>query len=158
LFRRTVRADSALYARTYLEVVWVSGAFLLTRAGLWHQLGGLDERYFMYMEDTDYCRRVCMAGYAVAYSSSCEVTHFEGAGRAWIGERAVLNSTHSYLVYAKKYHGTSGGFSLRVLLAPVFLGRALVHGLLGMVKMDVNGLNKAKAFGRATLILIGLSK
>lgn len=154
-FRRTVRADSALYGQTYSEVEWVSGAFLLTRTDLWRQLDGLDEHYFMYMEDTDYCRRVRKAGYVVAYSSFCEVTHFEGAGRAWVGERAVLNSTHSYLVYAKKFYGMRGSFLLRLLLTPVFFARALGHGLLGIVNVDVNGLAKAEAFGRAALKLIG---
>lgn len=156
LFRRTVWAGESLYSNAFIEAEWVSGAFLLTRADIWRELGGLDERYFMYMEDTDYCRQVGAAGYVVAYSASCEITHFEGAGRSWLGERAILNSTHSYLVYSKKYYGAMGRLFLRLLLPPVFFVRAIAHGVLGILGVDSIGLAKARAYGRATLKLIGV--
>ena len=157
LFCRTVYAKSALYGQTYSEVEWVSGAFLLTRADLWRRLGGLDEHYFMYMEDTDYCRRIRELGYLVVYSACTVVTHFEGAGRAWIGERAVLNTTHSYLVYTNKYYGGRGSLLLRLLLSPIFFTRAVAHGLLGVAGSDTNGFSKAKAYGRAALKLLGVT-
>lgn len=154
LLRSTVSADSPLYGKPYERVSSVSGAFLLTPAALWQELGGLDERYFMYMEDIDYCRRVAERGRVVAYSALCEVTHFEGAGKSWIGERAVLNSTHSYLVYTKKYYGVSGQILFRLLLSPIFVGRAFSYALIGIVKTDGDGLAKARAYGRAAMRLI----
>ncbi len=152
-FRRTVSADSALYGQTCSEVEWVSGAFLLTRAGLWRQLDGLDEHYFMYMEDTDYCRRVRDAGNKVLYSAACQVIHFEGAGRSWIGERAVLNSTDSYLVYVRKFHGLIAVVVLRMLLSQVFIARSLAHFITSVFGMDSNGYEKASAYRRAALRL-----
>lgn len=153
-FRRTVRADSALYGQKYSEVEWVSGAFLLTRAELWHQLGGLDEHYFMYMEDTDYCRRVRDFGNKVLYSAACKVFHFEGAGRSWIGERAVLNSTDSYLVYVRKFHGMVAVVILRMLLSQVFIARSLAYFITSVFGMDSNGYEKASAYRRAALRLL----
>lgn len=153
MFRRTVHADSALYGQPYSEVEWVSGAFLLTRANLWHQLRGLDEHYFMYMEDTDYCHRVGDEGYKVVYSTASKVIHFEGAGRSWIGERAVLNSTNSYVVYIRKFHGTIAVILLRMLLSQVFVARSLAHLITSVMGMDSNGYEKARAYWRAALRL-----
>lgn len=153
-FRRTVRGDSALYGKTYCEVEWVSGAFLLTRVGLWRQLYGLDEHYFMYMEDTDYCRRVRDSGNKVIYSAACKVVHFEGSGRSWIGERAVLNSTNSYLIYVRKYHGMLAVVILRMLLSQVFIARSLAHFATFIFGMDSKGYEKANAYRRAAFTLL----
>lgn len=153
-FRRTVCADSALYGQIYSEVEWVSGAFLLTRADLWRQLNGLDEYYFMYMEDTDYCRRIRDFGNKVLYSAACEAIHFEGGGRSWIGERAVLNSTDSYLVYVRKFHGMVAVVILRMLLSQVFIARSLAYFITSVLGMDSNGYEKASAYRRAALRLL----
>ena len=53
---------------------WVNGAFMLFRAGLFKQLGGFDQRYFMYCEDVDICFRLQLAGYALSRSEA-KVTH-----------------------------------------------------------------------------------
>jgi N-acetylglucosaminyl-diphospho-decaprenol L-rhamnosyltransferase len=153
-FNNTIHSDSALYTKTYSEVEWVSGAFLLTRADLWGQLDGLDEHYFMYMEDTDYCRRVRCAGNKVLYSALCKVIHFEGSGRSWIGEQAVLNSTNSYLIYVRKFHGIMGVVILRMLLSQVFIARSLAHFFTSLFGLNSNGYEKANAYRRAALRLI----
>lgn len=57
----------------------VTGACLLIRTGLYRQLGGFDEQYYMYVEDTDLCLRVWEAGYRVTYCPESVVTHFESA-------------------------------------------------------------------------------
>lgn len=60
------------------EVDWVEGSFLLTRNSIWQQLGGLDEGYFMYVEDIDYCKRVLDAGYKTVYLPSVLYKHVGG--------------------------------------------------------------------------------
>lgn len=154
--RRTLLTDSSVYVQPSATVDWVSGACLLTPADLWQQLGGLDEAYFMYMEDTDYCRRVGESGYKVVYTNLSEVLHYEGAGRAWIGERAVLNTTDSYLVYARKFHGVLGQWLLRALLFPVFLLRSVGNWLAAETGADLHGRDKARAFSKAASRLLGL--
>ena len=154
IFRRTVFRTSKLYEQKYVGVDWVSGACLLTRVALWEQLGGLDERYFMYMEEVDYCLRVRKTGYFVGYSSACQVTHFEGAGRPWVGERAVLNTADSYMVYIAKFHGRAAVLVLRALLAPVFALRALAYWAVYMMRLDSYGTEKSRAYFLAALKLI----
>lgn len=101
------------------------------------------------MEDTDYCRRIHDAGNKVVYSATSEVIHFEGAGRSWIGERAVVNTTNSYLVYMKKFHGMTAVIVLRMLLSQVFIARSLAHFITSVFGMDPNGYEKARAYQRA---------
>jgi GT2 family glycosyltransferase len=144
---------SPSYDRSCVDVDWVSGACLLTPRQVWEQLGGLDDRYFMYAEDADYCRRVRAAGLRVVFSNGCRVTHFEGAGRPWIGERAVLNTTRSYVIYTRKFSGRSGELALRMLMAPAFLLRSGTYLLMATLGRDMHGREKAHAFGTAALRL-----
>lgn len=153
--RRSLPAGSSTYRSACAGVEWVSGACLLTRSGLWQQLGGLDERYFMYVEDADYCRRVRDAGHRVAYSDCSRVVHFEGAGRPWRGRRAVLDTARSYLTYGRKFYGPAGRLTLRTLLPAVFLLRAAAHRLVHALGRDPLGREKAGAFAAAALVLAG---
>ncbi len=157
-FRRTVSATSDLYGNPFASVDWVSGACLMTPLALWRQLGGLDERYFMYVEDVDYCRRVTDAGYAVYYSACAAVTHFEGAGRTWVGRRAVLNTTVSYSVFARKFFNVQERIVLRILLPVIFASRAALCLLNSMLRLDEDGHEKAMAFGVAAWRMLAGSR
>jgi hypothetical protein len=54
-------------AGTMLDVDWVVGAFMLLKRDLYKELGGFDERYFLFLEDTDLCRRCWQTGRRVVY-------------------------------------------------------------------------------------------
>lgn len=64
-------------AKVY-EVDWVEGSFLVTPKKLWDMLGGMDENYFMYVEDVDYCRSAKNAGYQTGYFPQLSFIHFGG--------------------------------------------------------------------------------
>jgi GT2 family glycosyltransferase len=59
--------------------LYVSGCALMTRARLFRQLGGFDERFFMIFEDVDYCWRVLLRGFDVQVASSAPAWHEGGA-------------------------------------------------------------------------------
>lgn len=71
------------------QVDWVSGACLLIRADRWRQLEGLSERWFMYAEDIDLCRRLRAVGLRVVHYGGVHSSHLVGAssdgnaGPAW---------------------------------------------------------------------------
>jgi len=137
----------SFYDKPQQHVAWVSGAFLLTRLDLWRDIGGLDERYFMYVEDVDYCKQVRLRGFDVSYSPEVRVTHYEGSGKAWIGQGALTRTVRSYRIFLTKHYGgmvaaiTCAGvavvFALRV---PFYAGR---HWLKGAV------IDREKATGYA---------
>ena len=59
-------------------VGWLSGACLLVRREAFAAVGGFDERYFMYFEDTDLCERLARAGWDVVYAPAATVRHHGG--------------------------------------------------------------------------------
>jgi GT2 family glycosyltransferase len=152
--RRTVPKNSPKYSASQVVCDWVSGACFMTPAARWRDFGGFDEKYFMYMEDVDYCEQIMRAGGSVSYTTDTVVTHLEGAGRPWIGRRAVLNTAMSYTVYTRKFHGLLGRAVLGFFLPMVWWFRAAGHGLMYVLGGDEHGADKATAYGRAGLIVL----
>jgi GT2 family glycosyltransferase len=60
------------------EVGWLAGCFILVRGELLRRLGGFDEQFFYYYEDTDLCRRIWEAGYPVLYTPDIKIIHLKG--------------------------------------------------------------------------------
>ncbi len=60
------------------EVQWVSFAAVLIRREVLQQIGLMDDGYFMYFEDTDYCHRVRNAGWQIQYSHEARIVHLHG--------------------------------------------------------------------------------
>jgi GT2 family glycosyltransferase len=58
------------------EVDWVLGAALCVRREVFEKIGGFDERFFMYFEDEDWCRRAWEKGFRVAYTPVASFTHY----------------------------------------------------------------------------------
>ena len=79
---------------------WVVEMAFMTRRDLFEKLGGLDERFYMFYEGPDYCRRARYAGYEVWYIPDSFVTHLGGHTHSGIRERLRLTSR---LKYFKKY-------------------------------------------------------
>lgn len=58
-----------------VSVDWIAGMFMLFDTAAYRELGGFDERYFLYYEDVDICRRLKLSGRTVAYAPHAEVVH-----------------------------------------------------------------------------------
>lgn len=94
-------------------VDWVPGAFALIRRELFEQLGGFDERFFLYYEEVDLCRRVHEAGLRVQYWPELRVQHIGGASARTVAGATVAKSgaqltlwrARSGLLYYRKNHG-----------------------------------------------------
>jgi N-acetylglucosaminyl-diphospho-decaprenol L-rhamnosyltransferase len=71
-------------------VDWVSGACLITARSTWDAVGGLDERWFMYAEDIDFCWRVSRIGGAMVMDSRATTSHLVGASDG--ARSTVVNS------------------------------------------------------------------
>ena len=72
-----VEEDEGQYD-TPKDVFWVTGACLMVRSQLFHELGGLDPRFFAHMEEIDFCWRLQLAGYKVTVVPDAVVWHLGG--------------------------------------------------------------------------------
>lgn len=97
-----------------IAVDWVSGACMVIRRGALEGVGYLDERFFMYFEDADLCRRLREAGWLVYYLPSIEVRHHAG-GSSRSKPRAIWRLHKSALLYHRK-HGARGPLQVYSLL------------------------------------------
>ncbi|MER3397123.1 MAG: glycosyltransferase family 2 protein [Chloroflexota bacterium] len=97
------------------EVDWVSGACLATRREVLERVGLLDERFFLYFEDNDWCLRVRRAGWRVVYDPRWQVTHLGGASQPdrWAVSRVYRQSL---LAFYAKHYGFVATAVLRLLL------------------------------------------
>jgi len=81
----------------------VSGACMLIRRDVIDQIGLLDERFFAYQEDTDYCFRAREAGWATYYVPSAQVVHLGGLGGSRVAPyRSIYEWHRSYYLYYGK--------------------------------------------------------
>ncbi len=111
------------------EVDWLVGACLCVRASAAVNVGLFDERFFMYSEELDWCRRFRAAGWRIAYVPEAEVDHLEGAStRLDLGARDRFFQT-SKLRYAAKWHGPRVAAALRAYLVFEYLSRAAEESL-----------------------------
>ncbi len=102
------------------EVDWVSGACMVIRRRTLEKIGPLDERFFMYFEDADLCRRSREAGWPVYYLPPVEVLHLTGASSRSKAS-AIWRLHKSAFLYHRKY-GPYGPLSLYSALTLLGLG------------------------------------
>lgn len=86
-------------------VDWVKGSALMARREVWEQIGGLDERYIMYSEEMDWCKRAKDAGWAILYVGDAKIIHHEGQSSKQVKARSHVHFQHSKLRYFRKFHG-----------------------------------------------------
>jgi GT2 family glycosyltransferase len=99
LLRRDLLADPDRGARA---VDWVSGACLIAPAERFRSIGPLDESYFMYWEDADWCHRAHRLGYSVMYDPSLVVTHHQGSSSRYRTAASTISFHRSALRYWRK--------------------------------------------------------
>ena len=88
------------------EVDWLSGAFLMVRRAAIDQVGSLDEAFFMFNEDVDWCRRMKQAGWANVYVPEAQVVHYVGASRSRVAPRVIVERHRGMIHYFHKHHPT----------------------------------------------------
>lgn len=115
------------------DVDWVVGACLLTRPEVVQQVGLLDEDYFMYSEELDWCRRIRTAGWRVIYLPAAKVIHHEGKSSEQAVTARHINFQRAKLRYFRKYHGRLACLFLRSYLLFNYLWQMVLEGAKGLL-------------------------
>lgn len=128
--RVRLAASAAPWARRYIArlvgqermVDWVSGACLLVRRQAAEAAGRLDERYFMYEEDVDFCAALRSRGGRILFTPAAQIVHLRGRSFAATGRVASPLYDRSHVLFYEK-HAPFWGPLLKAWLA--LRGRAI---------------------------------
>jgi N-acetylglucosaminyl-diphospho-decaprenol L-rhamnosyltransferase len=86
------------------DVDWVSGACMMVRREAIERVGGMDEQFFMFNEDVDWCRRMKLGGWTVAYVPDAVVVHHIGASKRKVAARVIYARHRGMIHYFHKHH------------------------------------------------------
>jgi GT2 family glycosyltransferase len=116
------------------DVDWLNGACIMVPRAVYKQVGDMDEAYFMYSEELDWCRRIKQTGRRVVYYPQAQIVHHYGKSSEQAVTARHINFQRAKLRYYRKYHGRVLAFVLRLFLLAVYawqLALEVVKGVLG---------------------------
>jgi N-acetylglucosaminyl-diphospho-decaprenol L-rhamnosyltransferase len=107
-------------------VDWVSGACMLVRRAAIEAVGLLDEEYFMYTEEVDWCYRLHLAGWRVRYEPAARVIHWSGQSAGAAPERKRAQVYRSKWLFMRKHRGAPTAAVFRACVRLLTLSKILV--------------------------------
>jgi GT2 family glycosyltransferase len=121
-------------------VDWVCGASMMIRPEVIEMIGGLDENYFLYFEETDFCFRAKSAGFSTWYVPQSRVMHIVGQSTKVTERIALKRRLPKYWFESRRrYFATTRGISRTALIDAV---SALAH-VAGLTKRFLLGSSQA---------------
>ena len=92
----------------YHEVEVLSGCFWIVRRAALDEVGLLDETFFMYSEDIDWCKRFWKHGWKIAHCTQAQAIHYGAASSSNAPIRFFLEMQKARLLYWRKHYGRAG--------------------------------------------------
>ena len=135
-------APSRLMANYYAEdipdaavadVDWLVGACLIVRREVMKEVGGLDEDYFMYSEELDWCKRIKAAGWRIVYYPDARFIHHVGKSSEQAVTERHINFQRAKLRYFRKFHGRPAAALLRAIILLNYAAQFLLEIVKGML-------------------------
>jgi GT2 family glycosyltransferase len=150
---------SKIFSRGYMQywdygevrdVERMTGCALLIRAALYKNLGGLDEHYFMYFEETELCLQTAKRGFRTTYFPHAVIIHYGGeSSKGASDEEVVISKTVSSYYYPSQYyffHKNYGWFSMLAMRA-LDLTYGMFMLLVGITHHDARKKERAITLG-----------
>jgi GT2 family glycosyltransferase len=134
--------DNAVLRRYYVldqpedetqEVDWVTGACLLARREAIEEVGLLDEGFFMYSEELDWCHRIKAQGWEVVYLPMARVIHYGAQSSEQVKPFQHVQFQRSKIRYFRKHHGSWQAEVLRLFILATYLYQLIVEALKWLV-------------------------
>ncbi len=115
------------------DVDWVDGAALMARRQAIEQVGLMDEGFFMYSEELDWCQRFGQAGWRVVYLPAARILHHRGKSSEQVVAAGHIHFQTSKVRYFRKYHGRFVAEVLRLFLLSNYVWQLGLEGAKWMV-------------------------
>ncbi|SLN76053.1 glycosyltransferase family 2 protein [Ruegeria meonggei] len=126
------------------DVDVVSGMFMLVPRHVFEAVGLLDEAFFVYSEEADWCRRIRDAGWRCVFSPEARILHLEGGSKstAQIKSRMYVQKQKSKMIYTRKHYGWFGALCAKSAFLCSAILRGGAFGLANLARSTPN--HKAK--------------
>ena len=98
------------------EVDWVLGAAMMLRREVIQEVGGLDDDYFLYSEEKDWCFRIWQSGHKVYFLPEARVIHYGGQSATQTRRRSVRELYRSLMLFVEKHYSPSYANLLKSIL------------------------------------------
>jgi GT2 family glycosyltransferase len=112
------------------DVEVLTGWFWMIPRAAFEQVGGLDERFFMYGEDLDWCYRFVKAGWRVVFFADAGALHYGAVSSGQAHSRFYVEMVRANLQYFQKHHGTLGSLGFLVATGIHELLRVVAYGIV----------------------------
>ncbi len=146
------RADAGLPSRDRLEgerdAGTLAGCYLAVPAAVIAAVGMLDESFFFFGEDADWCERIRRSGKRVVQAPVGTITHLGGASSGAHSHRRDLMLVNGLAVFNRKFHGRFAGLLAAASLWSYYLTRLVTLRLETMVRPNPERTARADRFGR----------
>ena len=110
------------------DVDWIYGAAMMARREAIQRVGLMDESYFMYSEEMDWCRRFREAGWRVVYLPAAQVIHYGGKSSEQAVPARHIHFQTSKVYYFAKFHGPFVGGVVRLYLLAGYVWQIGLEG------------------------------
>jgi GT2 family glycosyltransferase len=120
-----------------IEVDALSGSCMLIRRQVIEEIGYLDEQFFAYQEDTDFCSRARQAGWKVYYYPGAQIIHYGGQGGSRVEPyRSIIEWHRSYWLYYKKHLAKDYVFIINWLYYAMMLAKLALALLVNFLRRE----------------------
>lgn len=143
----------ARYRMTYWDfddvrpVDVIQGAFMLVRREAMEEVGLLDEGFFMYSEEMDWCYRFKQRGWPVYYVPYARAVHVGGQSTQQVRADMILELYRSRVIFFRKHYGRVRTSLLKLLLAAASAGRVVFFSTASLVKPEARPAVREQRFG-----------
>lgn len=141
------RRAVAIHTRTHVtdwpwpessvRVSWLDGACLLFRRRALTDVGGFDERYFLIVEEVDWCLRATSAGWSLVLDSDCEIEHQRSSSFGTSVKASYYHARNTYLLF--KTHGDGRAWRLHWVRSQVRTAARRSHLRSGQTRAQALG-------------------
>jgi GT2 family glycosyltransferase len=126
LIRREYPSYGPRQSRAARRVGYIQGACMLVRRAAIAQIGPMDEQYFMYSEEVDWCLRLQRAGWEIWYTPDAQIVHYGGQSTRQVRRAMVQALYRSKVRFFQKYYGSAAAALLRGALVLVLRSKWLL--------------------------------
>lgn len=133
------------------EVDTISGCYLLVKRQVMEQVGALDEAFFFFGEETDWCRRMRDAGWRLMFAPVGEITHHGSASARKLNHRRDVLLSEALVRLHLKHGGLAAAIPSYVLILSFNVSRAAFWSLRSVVSRSTHVSERAAHFRKVTL-------